>query len=246
MKKYWILTLFVLTLSSKCKEEMPIAEGYINLTFKPTIDAKPLIINKIYELNGKRVRFTKLQFYLTDFNINSKDISSGKDEVLLVNLTSLDDSLNSVQGLKLPLKNLAEDADFTINNMSIGIKSAYNSKKPKDFSSSNPLSDGTDYWDDWNSYIFFKLEGLIDKDNDGRLESGITLHTGGDEALRNISFPKNFTIDNKGTTNLHFEVNMNTILRGIDLQIVNSSHQVSEKPIMLKLMDNLKASITLK
>ncbi len=247
MKKLLLFLSPILFLSSKCKQDTPpVQQGAMSINFKPNYNAKPFVINKIYNIDGKNVRFTRLSFLLTETcpKASSSEGSCGSN-TFLIDLTTLDDSTKSAKGFTQSLTNLAE-GNMSGLQMSLGVAKNLNASKPKDYASSNPLSDGGLYWDDWKSYIFTKIEGLMDKDGNGAFETGITLHTGGDESFRQIWFPKTFTVDTKGTSTLNFDLNINTLLRGIDLSTVNSTHQTGDKPTMLKIMNNLKDGITLK
>ena len=251
MKKLLLFLLPLVLMASRCNQPCACIiptppEGILNLNFKPTINAKPFIINQVYVLDGKNVRFTRLHFLLTETcPNNSSSSNSCGTNAYLIDLTTLDDSTKSITGFTQKVTQL-EEGNKTMFQMSLGVAKTLNAATPKDFATTNPLSDASSYWADWKSYIFVKLEGSMDKDGDGRFETGITLHTGGDDSFRQTWFPKTFAVDTKGSATLNFEVNINTILRGIDLSTVNSTHQTGDKPTMLKMMDNLKEAIVLK
>ncbi len=251
MKKLLLFLSPILFLSTQCQKDCgcvtpPIPQGIMSINFKPNYNAKPFVINQIYNINGKNTRFTRLSFLLTETcpKASSSEGSCGTN-AYLIDLTTLDDSTKSAKGFTQILSNLYE-GNKTGLQMSLGVAPNLNASQPKDFPSSNPLSDGGLYWADWKSYIFTKIEGLMDKDGNGTFETGITLHTGGNDSFRQTWFPQTFTVDSKGTTTLNFDLNINTLLRGIDLSTVNSTHQTGDKPTMLKIMDNLKDGITLK
>ncbi|NJN34883.1 MAG: hypothetical protein HC817_12145 [Saprospiraceae bacterium] len=249
--------IFIICLSfslSNCSEkeccEPPTLEGKLNLVFRPIYDAKPLIINQVYDYKGKKVRFERFQILLTntcsaDGSTQSPTTCVGSNNVYLLNFTTLDDSTSARAGFKLQLTNLAEFEKSQIS-FSLGVSNTLNAKEPKDFTSNNPLSDGTNYWVDWKSYIFAKIEGKIDTAGNGRFDKPFTLHTGGNEALYNMSVNNQLNIDKMGSSTLNFEVDMNTILRDIDLLTVKPLHRESEKPTMLVLANAIGKSISAK
>ena len=251
MKKLLLFLLPLIFLSFQCGTKdccvnPPQPQGVMNLNFKPLLDGKPFVINQVYNLAGKNVRFTKLAFYLTQAcPSTASGMLDCTANTYFIDLTTLDDSTKSTKGFTQVMTKIAE-GNQTGLQVGYGVKKSLNVSTPKDFASSNPLSNADYYWADWKSYIFVKLEGSMDKDGDGRFETGITLHTGGDDSFRPTWFPKVFTVDTKGSTTLNFDVNINTILRGIDLTTVNSTHQTCDKPTMLKMMDNLKDAVILK
>lgn len=241
----------ILFLSTQCNKDCgcvtpPELKGSINLNFTPIFNSKPFVINQIYKIDGKNVRFTRLSFLLTETcpKTQTNNVSCGTN-AYLIDLTTLDDSTKSAKGFTQILTQIAE-GNMGGLKMSLGVAPELNASQPKDFASTNPLSDPGLYWADWKSYIFAKLEGSIDKDGDGRFETGITLHTGGFDSLRSLWFPKTFTVDLQGSTTLNFDVNINTLLTGIDLATVNSTHQTGDLPTMMKMMDNLKNALILK
>lgn len=247
MKKLLVFLLPLILLSSKCKEDSKLeGQGVMSINVRPNYNGKPFVINQIYNIGGKNVRFTRLNFLLTETcpKVNSSDGSCGSN-AHMIDLTTLDDLTKSEKGFTQILSNLTEGSKNGLQ-MSLGVAPSLNASLPKNFPSSNPLSDGGAYWADWNSYIFTKIEGLMDKDGNGTFETGITLHTGGDDSFRQTWFPQTFTVDTKGSTTLNFDLNINSLLRGIDLSTVNSTHQTGDKPTMLMIMNNLKDGITLK
>jgi hypothetical protein len=86
----------------------------------------------------------------------------------------------------------------------------------------------------------------LDKDGDGRFETGITLHTGGNEVYKPLNFTKSFTITEGATTPLNFELNVNKLIDGIDLANINSTHQTSDLPTMKKFVGNFSSALILK
>ncbi len=248
-----LLAIAIVSLASNCNRKEPLCceypIGILDLNFKATYANKPLVINKIYDYEGKKIRFTRFQFFLTsDINYFGDAKPTGQLSRVpianLVNFTDANDSLKAANGITLKLN--MGSGNYTSMNFDLGVSKTLNAKLPKDFTPAEPMSDGGNYWTDWKSFIFVKLEGLMDKDGDGRFETGITLHTGGDEALATMKFDKNYTIQELKTTNVNFELNVNELVKGIDLATVSSTHQVGASPIMKIMMGNFTTALTLK
>jgi len=96
---------------------------------------------------------------------------------------------------------LAELEDGTYNNLSfdIGVTAENNAMVPGDFPSSNVLSQAGEHWPGWGSYVFYKIEGMLDTDGDGTMDQGMSLHIGGDEVFTSVSIPVSTTIDESNT-----------------------------------------------
>ncbi len=256
MKKI-VPILFAITLvsmASKCKDTaeppccaIPPVRGILEMNFKATYTNKPLVINQIYDYNGKKIKFSKLQFFLTsDTNYFTKPIGQA-DKVPVVNLvdfTKLENSEEANKGILLPIS--VPNGAHTLINFNIGIDKKTNTKSPRDFKFPDGMADSGNFWPPWASYIFVKLEGAIDNDDNGTLETGITLHTGGDEVLTNLQFKKNYQIEDLKTTTANFELNVTELVKNIDLTTVNSTHQVGSIPIMKIMMGNFATALTVK
>jgi hypothetical protein len=249
MRRLLFLLLPLILLSSKCKKE-DVIPGSIALNIKTLYDDKPLVINKIYDYKGKKVRFTKWRFFASNIYGLRQLVASPLQDPGLDNNTSLfdfselTDSSTAQKGIIQTISSIGGSSEKF--NISIGIGGIKNMQKPKDFNSSNPLSDAGNYWDDWNSYIFTKLEGLMDKDGDGKFETGITIHTGGNEVYQMLTFTKNVVVNIGETTTINGELNLNKLLNGIDLTTVNSTHQTGDLPTMKLFMGNFKEALTIK
>ena len=216
----------------------------LNINIKSFYNSKPLIINQINDYNGKKIRFTRLSFFVT----SPRATTSGKtvqfsNSTFLSNFTA-EDSLKANQNIRLSFNAIA--GNYTAIDFGIGVPTADNAKQPKDFSSTDDLADAGNYWDAWNSYIFIKLEGLLDKDGDGRFETGVTLHAGGNELYKQLKYDKTFGIGQGSPTYLNFELDINKLVNGIDLTTYNSSHQVGDIATMRIMMNNLNTAMTLK
>jgi hypothetical protein len=248
MKKLWLILFAFPFLAVKCDPDpQPIlCLGTFNLNFKPIFNNKPFVINTVYEVNGKKVRFSKFHFYVSSIeNTGAASDCNNPDDVVFVNMTTLDDSTKAANGFSSTIKNRGV-GNFQQLKMTLGINPTLNGKTPQDFVSSNPLSNSDEYWSSWKSYIFFKLEGLMDKDNNGTFETGVTYHAGSNEVTQSITIPKSYEIKNTEPAfmgGLSFEVDVNKLLNGFDLNTLNKIENLSQKEDMKKLMNNLSLSL---
>lgn len=251
MKNFLFVSAFFIVImsSAKCKEDETVipttsAIGTVDMNIKAKFNDQPLELTKIFEYkNGKKVRFTKLSFFMSGFR-NSTE-TTAEAPLLIVDFKDIDDNSKALKGINLNLNKISagNKSQFDIG---IGVASNLNLKKPKDYPSTHPLSEPSNYWDAWNSYIFFKLEGSLDKDGDGKFETGITLHAGGNEVYQNLNFSKAFTIKENETTPLSMELDISKLINGIDLETYNSTHQIGDLPTMKKMMDNFQTALIIK
>jgi hypothetical protein len=253
MKKIFsfLLAIAVISTASNCKRETPVNpvvnqnSGTLAMNFKALYANKPLVINQVYDYNGKKIRFTRLQFLMSyDLGLLDSPVGEVLPQTAAIKFTNLTDTASAAAGIS---------TDFTLVNktwgslnFAIGVPKIQNAKLPKDFTIPDALADGGNFWDAWQSYIFTKIEGSIDKDGDGIFETGITLHTGGNDAFTPMKFVKSVPILGGKTTTVNFELNVNELVKNIDLATVNSSHQVGDVATMKIIMGNFPTALTVK
>ena len=243
-----LCAILLMSTASQCKKDTTpdlTVTGSLEMTFKALYSNRPLIINNIYDYNGKKIRFEKLQFFIA-YDVGNLETAVGDNtpKTALVKLSDLTDSVSAVAGviINIPLASRT----WSAINLGAGIPKTLNAKLPKDFTFPNGMADGGNYWDSWQSYIFAKLEGKIDKDGDGVFETGITLHTGGNEVFTPLKYTKTFPIKDATTTKVTFELNLNEWVKNIDLTTVNSTHQVGSSAVMKVMMGNFPTALILK
>jgi hypothetical protein len=257
MKKLFpILLVFIIaTLFFKCIKIVPqplccvYPIGRLDLNFKAFYADKPLVMNQLNDYNGKKIRFTKLQFFLTtDINYFDDIATTAQLDsvpiVSFINLTPLTDATTADAGVTISLN--AGMGDKTAMKFDIGVSKSLNAKLPKNFTPSEILFDTTNYRNDWKSYVFMKFEGELDKDSDGIFETIIKLHTGGDALLKTLKFNKNYKIDALKTTKVNLELNINELLKGVDLAAINQAQQMGISPTTKQIMDNFITALILK
>ena len=246
---FFSLIFTILCTASKCKDDVvtPTPKGAIEWNIKAKFNEQPFQLNKIYSYNGKKVRFSRLSFFVSNAYTNYNPVGSTPVDVpiMMIDFKDIDDSVKAAKGLILNLNSIPS-GDKKAFNFYIGVARDMNLKKPKDYPTTNPLSETSNYWDAWNSYIFFKLEGSLDKDGDGQYETGITLHAGGDEVYQTMSFSKAFSIKENETTPLSMELDLNKLINGIDMETYNSTHQIGDLPTMKKMMGNFQTALIIK
>ena len=254
MKKIFpiLFAIALVSMASKCKDTDPApccitppVAGILEMNFKAMYNAKPLVISQVYDYGGKKILFERLQFF-TAYEPTSLETSVGDNpsKASIVKLTGLTDTASANAGVSVDIPMASKT--WSSINFGIGIPKTLNAKSPKDFSFPDGMADSGNFWDGWQSYIFAKFEGKIDKDGDGIFETAFTLHTGGDETFTQLKFNKTFTIKDATTTKVNFELSVNELIKNIDLLTVNSTHQVGSTAVMKVIMGNFTTALTVK
>jgi hypothetical protein len=254
MKKIFpiLLAITLVSMASKCKDTpepaccvTPPKPGTLDMNFKAMYANKPLVINQVNDYNGKKIIFERLQFFIAYDPSNIEGVvGDNPPKATLVKLTGLTDTASANAGVSVDIP-MSSRTSSSIN-FGIGIPKTLNAILPKDFTFPDGMADSGNFWDGWQSYIFAKLEGKIDKDGDGVFETGITLHTGGNEVFTQLKFAKTFTIKDATTTKINFELNINELVKNIDLATVNSTHQIGSTAVMKVMMGNFPTALTAK
>ena len=96
----------------------------------------------------------------------------------------------------------------------VGLNAEQDATVPEDYANSNPLSQASEYWIDWGSYIFMKLEGRSDTlaDNIARFDVNFTYHLGNSaEFSREVELVQPLDFSQTGHT-ISIDVDVATLL----------------------------------
>lgn len=247
MKKYLFFLLFTLPLLAvRCEKEE--ARGTLKIRVVPKYGNQTLVMqDKVIGAQGFPMVFKRLSFFL-ELKDGDAVTSKSNSNVAFIELSNLTSQSLANDGYTTNFELLP--GSYSSLNLGIGVPSNLNKKKPSDFSSSNPLSEVSEYWDSWNSYIFTKTEGAVDTAKNGKADLQFSYHTGIDEMFRTISLAKNYEIIENQTTEIILELDVKEILNG-KAGVVNplkeqNSHSLSNKEVAVKISNNYINSIKAK
>lgn len=240
MKYLNFLFLVSALLLTSCSDSDDSASMTMN--FKLEYADEPLVFFQEYDYpDGRSIEFTRFSFYLSDISSvkNGEKTSWVSDDYL--DLTQSHSSLSQAQeGFNYVLNNESGGAYDAIQ-FNLGLTPAQNQTRPEDYPSSSSLSLTGEYWSNWESYVFVKIEARSDLDGDG-ISDGIALHLGADDAVRSLivnevnpDLPVNISIDLEKLFNRNGEI----------FDIVNNSriHSLDQIPLIQWLMDGLVESL---
>lgn len=183
---------FILALSFGffgCGSDEP-KEETLSINFKLTYDNDPLVMFQQYDYpQGNKIYFSRVSFYMSNVTLINDDTPDGSQFLLSSN--DYIDLTNSHITTELAEEGMTVGYGLTTENIdqiffNIGLNSIDNATVPTDHTSDNDLSLSGEYWPGWESYIFAKIEGMIDLDGDGELEQPVALHLGTDDAKREL------------------------------------------------------------
>ncbi len=209
----------------------------IDLTFKLTYENEPLVMLNEYTFpTGETIKFTRFSFYVSDVNATTDGQSSEIEDVNFLNLTASHSTLDDAQlGYTYTLDEIPA-GDIESIDLTLGVNPQFNQQVPSDFTGDHPLAKPGEYWIAWDSFIFFKIEGIVDLDGDGETETNVALHIGSDQAAREISI--SVTEENAVDITIDVMSIFNNGSTTFDLQNNPQIHSLSQIDLANFLMDN--------
>lgn len=243
MRRLFLFLSIVLFFSSCKKDE----KGDLVLRFNLKYGDKELKMFEDYNYpqSGEVLNFTKVAFYISDIKAQKGTSAVILKDIDYIDLTASHTAPTGTGSFEYRIKDV-EAANYRALLFGIGVPAASNSKEPKDFPSSSALSNTSEYWTAWKSYIFMRNEGRIDLDNDGSMESPFALHLGGDQAYIPVGINRSFTITANQTTFFDLIIDMEKLFNGTSLYNIHETrqiHSLSQMPAILQLIENIKTGI---
>lgn len=235
------LTLLSSLAMISCKKDSNEPEkARLNIQFDFNVAGNALEFDKLYEINGATVSFEAANFYMggISFTQDNNQIIELTDQYLLAGIGNIA-SLNSAVDVS------------DINNIKffIGVDPVTNAQTEMDFTSrpaSDPLSikDPSMHWSWSTGYKFLRVDGKVDTDGDGVVETPIAYHLGSDSMLKNFDIPTGKTLKS-GENNLVFAFDLASFFNGVDLKTEIDTHTGNNLPLAEKLRDNLGSAISI-
>ncbi|MDO8366332.1 MAG: hypothetical protein Q7T20_06010 [Saprospiraceae bacterium] len=192
MKKLTLLLgLFALAFLPACKDnEEGGPKADFTVTFKSNFAGEQLTKYKSYAFGaaGIPLQFTRFSTYLSDIELLKADGSSHRlAEIEYIDFTPENASSDLSATPAITYSNVPE-GEYTGLRIGYGVKPWLNSKTYNDFPIGHPLAKEIEYWSGWTSYIFTKIEGKADSDNNGTLDVSLLYHCGSDAVYKVYAF----------------------------------------------------------
>ena len=257
MGKYTTIILTTLILAgafSACNKD---EKGSLSLTFKAEFDGQPLVMFEDQDYMGiQSVQFTAINFFLSDVALEKDGIETSLDEIQLVDISATTPGA-AENGTTVTFRDIdANSYDRLV--FGIGVPDRLNRMTPGDFSADHPLSDGAFFWQNWNSYIFSKTEGLMDTVGNGIFDLGWLVHTGSAvdsfgnvnfNAYRKFATPMSVDVRDDQTTNLTFRIDYKMMLQEngtpFDLKDKPRNHNPNDTARLKVYLNNYPAAMSI-
>ncbi len=228
-------------LISGCKDDSLDVRVSMHLVY----DGQPLVMLQDYTYpDGRKIQFTRFSMYLSDVRVFSGSESVELAEVDFVNLTaSHADAASAAKGFLYKARSV-ELASIDAISFNVGLTEEQNGTVPADHGSGHPLANPGEYWVAWDSYIFAKVEGWMDLDDDGDAETGLALHMGSNDVRQEVMM----SVDGS-PSDIAIEIDLKTFFGQDNVYDIDANpqiHSLGQLPAAKELSDNLKSAIHLR
>lgn len=189
--------------------------------------------------SGEVVKFSTAQFYVGNFRLMDDDqnITSFADSYILAT-----PSVNHTTIGEMDAKH------YHMVMLNVGVDSATNKDfQPIDFADGNPLAPQlNNMWWSWNAgYIFFKLEGQVDRDADGTFDDNFEYHIGTNANILNLQKTMHSTVEAGEEVEVEMLVDYAQFFNGLNLSSELQGH-MGPVSVVSKLKANAALAFTLK
>ncbi|MEM0991832.1 MAG: MbnP family protein [Bacteroidota bacterium] len=210
--KYSILSIaLLLTIAlsfTACNNE---TEGTLELQFQLVYDNEPLVMFENYDYpDGSKVFFDQFQMFLSNSSLIKDGVKEFAFDVQFLDFSDIQDKAAAENGFTISLKDVPV-GEYEGMELGLGLSPEWNATTPSDYSSTHPLSNN--YWSQWDSYIFTKIEGKADTLGNGRNDHILNYHIGKDPAFSDKMFRMPISIEGGKTTKMKLKIDVLDILR---------------------------------
>jgi hypothetical protein len=215
----------------------------LQLKFHHMAGNNPLTYDTEFTLStGRKIKFSKAQFYLSGFRADGSSVNKSYDTHLLI--TAEDDSAHAIGHLT--------GSNVTGLTLAIGVDSAYNHADPAIFDAEHALSANQPNFGHWGwnpGYKFIVIEGMMDSTAamNGPVSYPFIYHLGFEEAYKPFEIMTDFSTNGSDHI-IDLNVDWLAFFNDIDLPDENSSHMFTppEAAIGHRIIDQGPNAITLK
>ena len=191
MKKLpFLLALFFLAVLSACHDHNESTNSSLTVTYKANFASEQLTKYKNYAYGTSAIplQFSRFSTYLSDIELLKSDGTSHRlTEIEFINFTP-DNASSDLSATPAITYTDVPEGDYTGLRIGYGVKGSLNAQNPADYKTGHPLAREDEYWSGWDSYIFNKIEGKADSENNGSLDIALLYHCGSDAVYKVFEF----------------------------------------------------------
>ena len=189
-------------------------------------------------------RPTRVSFYLSDVRVVGGERDGSRPEAPVAEVAYVE--FGPGGDAELVVDGVAP-GEYAGLRFTVGLTEDQDATSPADYPPDHPLGRGSEYWVDWGSYIFLKLEGRSDTLADGRerFDAAYTYHVGRSaELAREVEVETAFVVGEGGAP-LELDVDLATLLglgEADELPLVGVADH--RNGAAARIMDNVSRAFT--
>jgi hypothetical protein len=217
MKKFFLILLPILILSSGCKDD----PAFVSISVNPMINGTDWVQFEPYTYDENAdYRFERVKFYVS----NPTFIKKNGDEVVVDDVFIFDSNSDDKWVLSIP------EGNYNGFKFDIGIPEDQNLGNPADYGDDHPLSlrQGM-HWSWATGYIFMRIDGDMDTTGNDTFDHPLVFHAGTNELAKTVDYSdSSFSIEATDgleiNFNLHFDKIFKNGVNDIDLWTDHFTH----------------------
>lgn len=208
----------------------------LRLHIHQMVGSNDLALNTDYTIDGTVVQFETVNFYLDEIALMDMDMnmSDRLDTTILVQSGVMNYELGPITtGHKHML------------GFNVGVDSVANHDDPALLDTSHPLSyqSPSMHWSWDNGYIFLRIDGQVDTDGDGTVETPMVFHIGKDDYLVPVTLMSHSDADTEDFE-IRLDFDVARLFEGVDLRTENQTKTGNDPVLARKVADNIAAAFS--
>lgn len=245
MQRLFAFSLLLFLLAG-CRDSRDLAPDIplstVKMRFTTSYDGQDVEKYKNYDYNGYPLHFTTFTLYVCDI-ILLKDTQQVKlSDVEFLDFTPNGSPTNLAEVIEYAYDSIPP-GDYTGLRIGYGVRPDYNALSPGYFPVGHPLFREQEYWLGWKSYIFAKIEGAGDANNNGQFDHFLVYHCGGDPVYKVVDHPIALSVP-EGETTIHLNIDLKKVFTNADGTLFNMPNDpaTSNDPTKLGVADYIMSN----
>lgn len=228
----FICMLFVsFILSNGCDDDA--VKYNLSVQLNLTLNDAVVNIGDSIELNGKKAVVSMANFYISNFAVQNNSETKVISDVFLYRI-------GETESMPLVVEDIKEINSILFN---IGVSEAINEEGPMNYEPDHPLGlNNSDMQWSWSvGYIFFRIQGVYDLNNNGIENNDFFLyHVGLNKNYIDIKIDRSITLNENENTLVPVSIDIEKLLSGVDsIDDLTSHSEESKSVITEKIKNNL-------
>ena len=265
-KKFFVeKTAIVLLILAGC-DASALKDGTANLTLNLNahVNGKSFSgeSSATYDVKGIAMSFKSARMYISEISLISSDDTRVAVESEPLEVPAKNDENENISHIirdhVLLVKHDAKMTAYDIGTwpageykgirFKVGIAGTTNRIDPSQVPAKHPLSKQTDFNNHWNwnaGYLFLRMDGRVDTNNDEKPDSLWAVHLGTAKFLKEVTLTHNFTLKDETPATLDISIDYATFFKNVDLTDPKQRicHTMNNIPVATAVADQISSAI---